>query len=1510
MQILRNLISCFLMAVALVSLSIPHAFADSDPWAARNTPAGFELSDGEFKIEIDVVHGTIRAVRDGDKPFVWANSKALLSARLIESNMYDRITDFIPDGRTLIADYVPYRVDYAIDGPDAFVYIDGALAFPDDDTIDFEVQLTAKAGSQHIRANVRLNPRGSFHDRYIKDVRVHMPLSLNFRKRIAQGGDQGFTWDTRYFYQYHLNTSYRLLTEPERNEWSLFGIDQLSPVAYEIWRAESETTAPLSMQRGVEAPGWSSVYDEEGGVLFAYRDMAAHAPKALRVSAVDHGEAMIMLHPDSTGAFSPYAVLPAGRVFNIDHTIDFLFFGDQYVQNVASNELAGLWDVPSLPSDGPITPREKFMAGHDAWLPMATSEGDLSPWVTGGVALPQGKVNDLSGLQLFRQGHHLDYQSEPLAFWPDGSIKWLLLTFRDDVPPPEEITSEHACGCPIPFQVTFRDGSKREYRLLYADRDESRLPTTADTLVSESPAGVSIDTGPLQIDIVRGKQWIRTITLHGETMVEVDPDHDDAIAFVDFLRVDEPYVVQTAHPSGELDPGPVVIERIDVESAGPYRAVLRLEGRTESIEPATVIIRIEAYKGQTFLRMNHTVEFTHQDPRTVFLRQMGIRLPMLFASDGAHTITIGGEDQSVFLDDWTVAGLRQSSHMDYEIWRRHNGHTEDVEHHHRSAGWIDVSDGRRGVTLAMRNMWQDAPNELMASKDDGSVTAYFWPPTVPLMDVRRYSDFPHRSQGETVSEQNDWVQNNYYGHDPFVGISKTHEVLWFFHEANVDAAQIGAVAADFQSPPLIYMGEQWYHTHGFLASYLDSDMFPNTTRQLSSAIDFWLHHQKLFGWYGKWHYGDIQHRFNRGSSGYGSVLTVNALRRVLDLPVRERPSQTFSRSERGVDYVAQHHWGFDNGRWGWGNTEGLPGLFFQHEYLRTGDRDTYFLAEGMARHVRDVVIRHSGKWFGSGTRHGVQPWSDGHHGERQTVHSEFRFHHYLSGDMRSRDVAQKLLDDHYLVSDISSASHHSGRLYGLLTNWEMTGDAELADTLQRYVRAFVVPEGIAASPTVLFPSVRVTKQEEINTDSMFFHNFGAIDALIEYYDWTHDDALRQALVSMASQLMKTLPSRPSSTNPSWSVIAFAARHADDPKPFETFLKGWFQKDGWEYAYQTVSNNPSHWSGPTALVKLETPVMHFWMNSLVYTMGALDQESEMTSIQKESIDRWDANGQTTPTTSLLWQSEYDLPEFEQYLGPTRPWKEPVRIVLPDALKTNTPLRGHVPIDIDLILNEVDLEDGIFDEVVITLNKEHLYSGRTIPKPGSLMLNTREYENGRYNLSVSTLHPQFGRAVETIQFRMDNWWDLIEEMEPPVTTGFFGPVEQMKVREKSKGWDYADDRPDVLFGDTTRMLRGSDEDEYLIWSTPALQEVDVLLYVQDVSIEKGMELAVSPDGQHWSPLQIDDELIDTSGEGWHAYRVATKEALGTGNDWFRLTLHGNYPAEHIQIGRVTLKGLHLD
>ncbi len=372
------------------------------------------------------------------------------------------------------------------------------------------------------------------------------------------------------------------------------------------------------------------------------------------------------------------------------------------------------------------------------------------------------------------------------------------------------------------------------------------------------------------------------------------------------------------------------------------------------------------------------------------------------------------------------------------------------------------------------------------------------------------------------------------------------------------------------------------------------------------------------------------------------------------------------------DYWPQHDWAFDNGRWGWSNTEDLSNLYMQLEYLRTGDRDLYFFAQAGAREARDVVMRHNreGHWFGCGTRHGVQHWSDGDHEPRQTTNTEFRYDYYLGGDMRSLDWANELTQEFYLKKSIDSnnCTDHAAWLYGLLFAWERSHDPKLAQTLENYVHALCMPDGIDCCAPVEFPSgqrIGNGPARELNRPTFFFQYFAAMHALLEYYELTHDPMLRDSMVQFAEHARGDILDNFSAKEPypPFLVQAFAARYADDKGKWQESLRQRLDlKASMLLAFQSWPADPAHWTGPTA------PVQHYgfatmWLNSAGYVIGALDKEPTLSAdqlqyLQAQSLytkppDKGEPVVQI-PVERESWQSDLDdVPALKAYTTPKRP-----------------------------------------------------------------------------------------------------------------------------------------------------------------------------------------------------------------------------------------------------------------
>ncbi|NUQ65458.1 MAG: hypothetical protein HUU20_23565, partial [Pirellulales bacterium] len=1191
-----------------------------------DVPGGVAVDTGAMRFQLRD-EGAIQSLKIGEKSLVAENTRPLLSAEVFESDQYDGWRDFAA-GKIIAAAWQPDQHAYRPTDGEFTATFSGRLDFGSGDAIDCSLTLSASAGSPLLTAKTQLDAKGEFRNRFLRSVSVRLPLAMNQRKRIVQPGDRGVQWNTRHWFQFHVAPTGTLLPEPDHNLWRLFAIDQNTACDFHVWRAESEATCPLSMQRGLKAPGWMAVYDEQAGLLFAYRGFAARAPKSLRVHADGPGEAAICLwHPGSSAldVRSPQASAVLGE----PHVTDWMAFVGEPAERCPDLALARHWGVDQLASEPP--PRNTLPLESLNLLDAPAADGQ-SPLVAGGVPLPKGALKDPGHVRLRHDGADVPLQTHAVGSWPDKSVKWLLLVFPADGGVVHGAAGE---GGVLPFDLTRRDGSKSGYRLDYSGSVRMGTPKTALSAAQQA-GSVSIDTGPLQLELAPGPCWLRSARLQGREMLA-----EGANSFVDFLRTGSTYPCMTSHAQGTPDDGGLVAESIQLEESGPLRAVVRLEGMTTAKEPSRVILRLEAYAGRSVARLFHTVEFLHKDPRAAFVRRMGINLPLAPAE--AARVTVGGQDGPVALPPGARAGLKQHSHLGYQAWHQGAGErfVRADETKHRCRGWLDLSGRQGGIALVLRDMWQQFPNELAADLEKNRLTACFWPESGPVMDIRRYSNYPHLAQGESVRSDSRWVPDSFYAKAPIVGISKTHEVLLYFHGPEADAAQVASVAADFQRPPLVFAGGDAYVNSGVVLpqSLPGSDRFPRAHANLDHYARFWLHHQKLWGWYGFWDYGDVQHHYK---TGYGSIIPSDKLEELVNTSAKDREKLNVSKWAV-QDYEPDHEWAFDNGRWGWNNTEGLPGLYMQNQYLRTGDRELFFFAEAMARHFRDVDMRHDGAWLGLGTRHGVQHWSDGNHEERQTTHSEFRYVYYLTGDGRSRDFARQLFERIYSQRDVTIHASHSGRLQGLLTFWEMTGSDAVAAMLAKYIPSFLTADGICESPKVRFPAIECTAQnEDVNSGNMFFWTFGAGHGLLEYFYLTGDDRLRRSLIQVADRAM-----RQSDPGNFRKAVVFAARHADAPARYRNYLEAWSRSS--PYVIQVVPHNPQHYKGPRAFLRGSVSGSLFVMNDVPYLLSVLEGDPQLSDRQWQNVLQVDRQGGAlTGPPELDWQSAYDRPELAEYL----------------------------------------------------------------------------------------------------------------------------------------------------------------------------------------------------------------------------------------------------------------------
>jgi PcRGLX-like protein central beta sandwich domain/PcRGLX-like N-terminal RIFT barrel domain len=250
------------------------------------------------------------------------------------------------------------------------------------------------------------------------------------------------------------------------------------------------------------------------------------------------------------------------------------------------------------------------------WLgekPPTTSMG-----VSWGTPWPRGKVRKDQAFTLATaDGKSLPLQSWPLAWWPDGSIKWSGFA---TVAGPETTGS------------------------LRLSLSNAVSPTSGPVVqVRPSDTTFEIDTGRLKVRIPRsGSSLIdsmavdgREVARHGRLVciLQDGPDGDG-----ENVPMREKYSTK--------------VERVTMEQSGPVRAVARIEGKHRGVksnrEWLPFVVRLYFYAGQESIRMVHSVVYDGDESKD-FIRGLGVSfsVPMREQIQNRH-VRFSGEGSGLW----------------------------------------------------------------------------------------------------------------------------------------------------------------------------------------------------------------------------------------------------------------------------------------------------------------------------------------------------------------------------------------------------------------------------------------------------------------------------------------------------------------------------------------------------------------------------------------------------------------------------------------------------------------------------------------------------------------------------------------------------------------------------------------------------------------------------------------------------------------------------------------------
>ena len=296
--------------------------------------------------------------------------------------------------------------------------------------------------------------------------------------------------------------------------------------------------------------------------------------------------------------------------------------------------------------------------------------------VTFGLPFAQGKYAGTGIAQVTapKQGGKQMVQPKPVAYWPDGSVKWVWFTFS---------ATTQGRGNPTPYQLELNPASPP--------------PTPAQTItIQEDGDSLRINNGLLSLRCQK-KQFalFDELTLAGSKISGNPIGGNGRIVDVGGTN----WMMAT--------------EGVVVEETGGQRAVIRAEGdfvNASGIKGFRWRARYFIYAGQPWMRLSWTLGNNLTNQSLTRIASAGVRVP--FAAGSAMQGSLNQEAQAPVKDE-TSRWLLQDKD-DRFSW---SGGSM-VQTGRQASGCALVRDNRHQLTVTVKDFWQTYPKGF-ALKPDG-----------------------------------------------------------------------------------------------------------------------------------------------------------------------------------------------------------------------------------------------------------------------------------------------------------------------------------------------------------------------------------------------------------------------------------------------------------------------------------------------------------------------------------------------------------------------------------------------------------------------------------------------------------------------------------------------------------------------------------------------------------------------------------------------------------------------
>lgn len=710
------------------------------------------------------------------------------------------------------------------------------------------------------------------------------------------------------------------------------------------------------------------------------------------------------------------------------------------------------------------------------WIDERTGINRVNDTLLGGVPIARGLLKKGGFFEMTAPGKtgHL-VEGTPVAYWPDGSVKWLNL-----------------CGL-----MDLTGGQRNEFTLdLSPQPSPDGLSVKRERTLNSGEPSVRVMGGALQVDVTAEQGGILAVRHQGKACL-INPGLSAHLELVDGnggnrRRLD--YIVTDKEP------------HVVVQTAN--RVVIRLAGvfRKACGTPAgELILFIEVLRECAELRIEPVFIYLGNPHEDLVASLTLTAHTQIHGTDAEYGF--GNEKGRGFWDVvqrikdderggdgpiWLQARQTQVGSSFFVTEKRTGDDVAWIKcvEGGRAMGWCHVrsaegaswkevkTKGRenvpityRNLTAAMRCFWQEYPRSFTVDAARGTLTFGLVPPETRPLDLRRYSD---TSFGGAMYETGYGPLPDTHG---ATGIAKASEVMLRFDTTGpADAPERGLFftqPARPMTPPDYFVKTQ---VIGQIAAPRPG-VLDRTEAFLAETADFIVKERDVRGWYGLMNYGDIY-------CGYLSDLD---------------------------------RWAFDDGGYAWINTEGIPDYGLWVQALRCARADWLEASIDMTRHNRDVDMYHRGPLQGLGSRHNVSHWGCRDKEWRVSMPLVKRLQYYLTGDPWTAEVIRHTVAVYQQYERTAKvAPGQTAAFAGLMVRWEMDHDDRDAAALRKFA------DGLAAAVRAdgsfthdLYTNLATGDCHPVGdkplTDLFWLNIFGAMHAMVEYAELVGHKALSKAL---------------------------------------------------------------------------------------------------------------------------------------------------------------------------------------------------------------------------------------------------------------------------------------------------------------------------------------------------------------------------------------------------------------